>query len=422
MLALLQYSPPLKTFSEHLTEAIAASHAGKRPLGKGECQSSHGARCSLCHAIDLSYESEVTLKNKALSAFWEQHYAPGLLSTLIPSTMGRGYRTVTKRRASHVRQSCRLGLIAPTDEGSYEPFDVVRCAIEPGRHSEIYQHIQQSLEKPYAGPLSEVLSYAIIKGSYTEQTLILNVREITPTVVRAANTLSKSLTHTFQELVGVFLYEDTASRNYYLGRSTQRQPVLRKVFGKAEIYHRTCGKSFLYSPLAFSQVNQSMLELFVTQAGRLLELNDGMTLLDLYCGYGLLALCLAHSVQYVEGVEISTESIASAIANARRQKATNVRFVRTDITIDSIPRLMERVQKHTAIILDPPRSGVAEGVIECIAARKPGKVLHIFCNVDILPSELRRWTEYGYKVVNAIPLDMFPGTSSVEIMVLLTPL
>lgn len=412
----------MKTFNEHLTDAIAASHAGKRPLGKGECQSSHGARCNLCHAIDLTYEIEVALKNKALSAFWEQQYAPDLLSTLIPSPLGRSYRTVTKRRAFHVRQSCRLGLIAPTDEGSYEPFDVVTCAIEPVRHSEIYQSVQQSLEKPYAAPLSEVLSYVIIKGSFTEQTLILNVREITPTVVRAANTLSKSLTHAFKELIGVFLYEDTSSSNYYLGRSNNRgQPTMRKIFGKAEIYHKTCGRSFLYSPFAFSQTNQSMLELLVTQAGRLLELNDGMTLLDLYCGYGLFALCLAHSARYVEGVEISAESIASAIANARRQKTTNVRFIRTNITVDSIARLMERVQKRTAIILDPPRSGVAEGVIECIAARKPGKVLHIFCNIDIMPAELQRWTGCGYRIVKAIPLDMFPGTSSIEIMVLLTP-
>lgn len=412
----------MKTFTEHLSDAISAWHVPTRPLAKGECQSPYGARCTLCHAVNLTYATEVTLKNTALSSYWKQYFSPELLAPLIPSPLGRFYRTVTKRRAFHNLQSCTLGLIAPTDEGSYEPFDVVKCAIEPERHAAIYFKIQQILGKPHAAPLSDALGHVIIKGSYTEHTLVFNVRQITPAVVKAANTVSKSLTHMFKDLVGVFLYEDASSGGYYLGQSNKmRRPALRKIFGKADIYHKTCGKSFLYSPLAFSQINQSMLEEFVTAAGRLLELNDGMTLFDLYCGYGLLALCLADRVRFVEGMELSTESVASAIANARRQKATNTRFIRAEITVDSIARLLERAREHTAVILDPPRSGVEAGVIECIAARKPGKVLHIFCNVDILPAELQRWRGSGYKIAQAIPLDMFPGTPSTEIMVLLSP-
>src|SRR5207247_10793440 len=130
-------------------------------------------------------------------------------------------------------------LLAATEEGAYKPFDVIRCAIEPSGHAPIYQKVQENLEKPSARPLTEALSYVIIKGSYTEYTLIFNVREITPDVVRTANTLSKSLTHSFKEIIGVFLYEDISSARHYLVRATrQRRQAMRKVYGNAEIYQR----------------------------------------------------------------------------------------------------------------------------------------------------------------------------------------
>ncbi|MBM2840131.1 MAG: hypothetical protein HW412_659 [Bacteroidetes bacterium] len=417
-------SPPLKTFDEHLNAIISRSKNVGRTLAHGECQSPTGSRCTLCHAVDLTYDSEVSLKNAALQLFWSQHFPAELLSTIVPSPLGRAYRTVTKRRAFRGREFVTLGLIAPTEEGSYKPFDAVQCAIEPEGHAAIYRKVQEILTKPYATPLADSLNYVIIKGSYTEYTLIFNVRELTSEVVRAVNTLSKSLTHSFKEIVGVFLYQDETSGRFYLERKRKDgRPQLRKIHGNPEIYQRICGKSFLYSPLAFSQINQSIMEPFVSCAGDLLDLTADTTLFDLYCGYGMFALCLSEKAESVIGVEISSESIASAIANARRQKVLNVRFLRSDITAESVARLMEQARpERTVALLDPPRSGTAAGVIECIAARRPVRVLHIFCNIDTLPAEVKRWTDNGYSIARVIPFDMFPGTSSIEMMMLLAPI
>jgi tRNA/tmRNA/rRNA uracil-C5-methylase (TrmA/RlmC/RlmD family) len=410
----------VKTFADHLSTIITQANLKKRLLTEGECQSPKSIRCSLCHAVAIEYGDEVRLKNQALRSFWEQFASLETLAKLVPSTLGRGYRTVTKRRAFPFRGSVKLGLIAPTDEGSYKPFDVVRCAIEPTGHAPIYQKVQEILDKPYAGPIGDALSYVIIKGSYTELTLILNLRDLSPEVVHAANTLSKSLTHSFKEIVGIFLYEDTSDGRYYLSSSSRKPVAFRKIFGKTEIYQRICGRSFLYSPLSFSQVNMSITDQFVTKAGELLGLEKEMKLIDLYSGYGLFALCLAENVHSVMGVEIAADSVASAIANSKRQKVANVRFVRSDITSETIPRLMAQTRQQDVVLLDPPRSGTGEAVIECIAARKPVRVLHIFCNVDIMSAELKRWEASGYTVSKAIPFDMFPGTASIEMMVLLT--
>ncbi len=412
----------MQTFEDILTAIIRAAGIPPRRLAPGECQTPNGTLCSLCHAIQLDYQSEVRLKQQALQQVWRSLRIPCPLEPFVPSPLGRNYRTTTKRRVFRLRHSVRLGLISPNEEGELKPFPVVQCAIEPVSHCAIYDRIQESIVKPYARKLATRLSYVVIKGNYDEQTIIFNVRDLSPDVVRAANTLSKSLTRTFSTITGLFLYEDVSSPQYYLGsRSRSHRPVFRKVFGKAEVFHRVEGRRFLFSPLSFSQVNHSLLEKMIQTARTLLSPSKERTLFDFYCGYGLFALSLAGECKAVVGAEASPASVSSAHANARRQKATNVRFLLADINGEAMERIMRMARPGDLVLLDPPRKGTADGVIEHIAAKRPARVVHIFCEIDVLPKELKRWEKLRYRPTRAIPLDMFPGTSAVETMVLLEP-
>ncbi|MEO8168132.1 MAG: methyltransferase, partial [bacterium] len=178
---------------------------------------------------------------------------------------------------------------------------------------------------------------------------------------------------------------------------------------------------FLYSPLSFSQVNQSIMEKMISAAESMLALTKESKLFDLYCGYGLFALCLSDKVQLVTGAEVSSSSIESANANAKRQKVSNARFIRTDINEETAERILAQASPNDVVLLDPPRKGTADGVIEAIAAKQTRKVVHIFCDIDIIGQELRRWSKCGYTAKRAMPFDMFPGTPSVETMILLEP-
>ncbi len=408
----------MQTFDDVLCCVIRSAEITPRQLAPSECQSPTGQRCKLCHAVNLDYTAELKLKNEALQKFWSSLKISLPLASLIPSPLGRYYRTTTKRKVFHERGSIRLGLISPNEEGG--PFDVVQCAIEPTEHAAIYRQIQESIVKPYAKRLAEELNYVVIKGNYREQTIIFNVQEMA--ALRAANTLSKTLTKRFPAIVGLFVYEDSTSPQYYLGATNQsKQPKFKKLFGKPEIFQRVLGRHFLSSPLSFSQINQSIIEKMIRSAVELLEPKKQSRFYDLYCGYGLFALCLSEHAASVVGVEISPSSIESAIANARRQKVPNARFIRSNIDVESIGRVMKNSQPDDVVLLDPPRNGTAEGVIECIAARKPARVLHIFCEIDLIPKEMKRWEKSGYKAARAIPFDMFPGTATMETMILLEP-
>lgn len=413
----------MKRFEEFLHVELSSGTQTPRPLAPGECQSSSGKRCGLCAAMTHEYASEASARERAAAEFWKSLAPFCPCEPLVRSPLGRAYRTVSKRKAFRVPGGVRLGFVGPADRPPPGGIAVESCAIEPPSHAAVYRTIEEELARPQAAPLREALLYAVIKGNYREQTVILNVRSVRPQVVRTANTISKLLTKHFgAAIAGVFLFEGDPEARYYLGpRDKAAIPEARKLFGKRELFVRVDGKSFLYPPLSFSQVNESLLDRFVAEARRLLAPASANTLYDLYCGYGLFALCLAPSVRAVLGVESAHQSVAAAAANARRQNAANTRFVRVSINEDSIERLLQNSPPQSLILLDPPRGGTAPGVIEAISDRQPARVLHIFCNMDLIENELQRWHRGGFRAGRAIPFDMFPGTTDLEMMVLLEP-
>jgi len=408
-----------RSLEELLADEARSDHDASRSLEKGECQSPAGKRCGLCLASTFPYDKELPLKTRSLLHFWQDHAFPFPLSPLVASPAGRGYRTVTKRRVFSSREGWVLGLIDTSIGGYHHAFPVVRCAIEPFGHAAIYATANESLNKPYAASLAERLRYVVIKGSYDEFTVILNVTDSSPQVAKGANTLSKALTRAHKEIAGVHLYEDTSDGRYYLGGDEPGEKRMKKLFGKGSLFQRIGGRPFLYDPGSFSQVNQSIVASLVDTAARLLVLQNRQTLYDLYCGYGLFSLCLAPYVKRVVGAEISRASISAAVANAERQKLSNARFLRSDITAEAINTIMKGASPEDIVLLDPPRNGTAPGVIEEIAARRPVRVLHLFCNNELIQREMERWKTGGYRGTRAIPFDMFPGTAAVEILVLL---
>ncbi len=409
---------PTESFAQIFARVVQDAAPHRRRLEPGECQSPAGEPCRLCAASTLDYDPEAAIKNRALQIFWKPMPVP--LGPLVPSPAGRAYRTVTKRKVIPVRGIPRLGLIDPSDEGPVRPFEVARCAIEPLEHEVLYRRAAQEIRTPAAAPLAGVLRYMIVKGSYKEFTVILNLSAISPQATKAAVGLSKALSRTGIDVTGVFLFEERADSGYYLGstHSGGRQRT-RKIFGKSEIFHQVSGRSFLFSPFTFSQVNHSLLEKLVDKAGELLAFPPDARLIDLYCGYGLFSLSLAGAVKGVTGLELSADAVAAAQRNARRQHVRNARFFQVDITGATLPRALPYFGRSDVVLLDPPRGGTAPGVIEWIASRQPLRILHLFCNIDILPTELARWKAGGYRPATAIPFDMFPGTPVVEIMVLL---
>jgi len=405
-------------FEEHL-RGVAGTPA-EPP--SGACRTYSSRICPLCHASGVDYPAEAAARDAALRIFWGRLGLDAPLQGLVRSPLGRGYRTVSKRKAFPVKGEPRLGLIDPAGEKGRRPVDVIACRVEPDSHAAVYARVRDSIVLPSARALVPALRYVIVKGNYSELLVIVSVSRVDGAIVSAVNALSKAVTSACPGVRGIVLYLDRGDGGYYLGtRSPASRGNVRKIYGEMMIYQKFGGKGFLFPPLAFSQVNASLVDGLIAEAGRMLDLSGGDDMYDLYCGYGLFTLTVGARARRGTGIERTPESIDAAIRNARRLGERGARFLRSDITRETLPRMLSRVRSADALLLDPPRSGTAPGVIECIAARRPGRVVHMFCNIDIMPAEISRWKAAGYLPARGVPFDMFPGTDETEVMVLLRP-
>ena len=404
-------------FERHLRES------GSTPPGlpPGACRTSSSRICPLCHVPEAEYAAEAASRDAALREFWGTLPLDAPLAPLVRSPRGREYRTVSKRKAFPVRGELRLGLIDPAGRDGHRPVDVTACLVEPRSHAAVYARMSQSLLSSAARHIVPVLRYVIVKGNYSECVVILSVTQIDGRVVHAANEISKGLTRACPDVRGVMLYEDRSDGRYYLGTRNSSAPgTVRKIFGETSVYQKFGGKGFLFPALAFSQVNASLVDGLITEADRMLALSAGSNLYDLYCGYGLFTLTTGSRAGRGTGIERSPESIDAAARNAERLGITSVKFSRSDIAGETLPALLSHMRPADAVILDPPRGGTAPGVIECVAAHRPGRIVHMFCNIDIMGTEIARWIAAGYIPARGVPFDMFPGTEETEVMVLLT--
>ena len=145
-------------------------------------------------------------------------------------------------------------------------------------------------------------------------------------------------------------------------------------------------------------------------------------LLDLYCGYGLFSHFLAPGYKQVLGIDVGGPSIRAAISNKKiNPSSKDARFLAhriTERTIEEIP--FSGDQAVETILLDPPRQGPQKAVIAALGRRNPHKVLHAHCGVDQIPSSIKQWKQCGYHVNRIVPLDMFPGSANLEVLIVFT--
>ena len=140
---------------------------------------------------------------------------------------------------------------------------------------------------------------------------------------------------------------------------------------------------------------------------------------DLYCGIGTISLFLAKCAKKVIGVEIVPEAIEDARENARLNNITNAEFY-CGAAEDVCPPLIKAGEKADVVVVDPPRKGCDEKLLDAIGKMHPDKIVYVSCNVATLARDAKILHEkYGYEMSEAFPFDQFPHSMHVESVALL---
>ena len=192
------------------------------------------------------------------------------------------------------------------------------------------------------------------------------------------------------------------------------------LYGKDTITASIGDLKFDISPLSFFQVNSIQTKVLYDTAKDIAKFNKDDNILDLYCGTGSIGLYMSNSVNSVLGVEIVPDAIENAKSNAKKNNIDNAEFM-CGAAEDLMPELIKKQGKIDAVILDPPRKGCDESLLTCLLNTDIEKILYISCNPATLARDINILSE-KYNPSAITPVDMFPHTSHVETVALLTKL
>src|SRR5699024_3072322 len=183
------------------------------------------------------------------------------------------------------------------------------------------------------------------------------------------------------------------------------------------------------SPLSFYQVNPVQTEVLYGLACEYAGLTGQETVWDLYCGIGTISLFLAQKAKQVYGVEIIPQAIEDARKNAEINGITNAEFYvgKAEEVLPDYYRKYEeshpgRRAHADVIVVDPPRKGCDETLLETMVNMEPDRIVYVSCDSATLARDLKYLCENGYELKKVRPADMFPMTVHVETVVLLSKL
>lgn len=198
------------------------------------------------------------------------------------------------------------------------------------------------------------------------------------------------------------------SLNFYVNN------IYYKAINKSNIIAKLDNFQFLVSPSSFFQVNLGQTVKLYNKIYQYCQLQGTEQVIDLYCGTGTIGIYLSQHCSKVLGIEINEDSIKDATENKKINSISNIDFM-----VGDTKDLIKKIQiKPDIIVVDPPRSGLHDSVINDIMKLNPKKIIYVSCDPLTLARDLKK-LDTNYEVVELTPIDMFPNTYHVENIVLM---
>ena len=290
------------------------------------------------------------------------------------------------------------------------------CAIGIKENKDILHMVIAHMEKWKIEPYREedhkgLVRHVLIRKGFTTGEimvcLILNGKKF-PGLFDLVDNLKK-----IDGMTSISINVNTEHTNRILG--SEVIPVYQEVY----ITDYIGDVKFRISPLSFYQVNPVQTRKLYGTALDYAELTGEENVFDLYCGVGTISLFLAKKAKHVIGVEIVGQAIEDAKVNAQINHIENAQFY-CGAAEEVIPDLYRQGVTADVVVVDPPRKGCDEKLLDTIVNMAPEKVVYVSCDSATLARDLKYLNEYGYVVRKVQPVDMFPMGVHVETVVLLS--
>jgi 23S rRNA (uracil1939-C5)-methyltransferase len=383
---------------------------GSAASARVSCQ--HAGRCPGCPYLGLAYAEQLATKQARVTEFCRRYpeLSDVLVAAVAPADPVVGYR----RRAKCVVAGQRLGLYAA---GTHEVVDVCDCRVLDPRLAEVLGAIRSLLPWQPLGAVDLKLVDAGVLVTWVV-TDPVDVRKLA-LLVRTAEERTTRLVEVCPSVCGVALGLREAGAIQLLGhtlRELRGEMHPRCRAGADAPWHYAAHGTFAQAHAGQEQLLQTAIQAALAPV---LDQARAPEVLELFAGSGAFALGLAARGARVTAVE-SFAPAAELASRAAVAQQLDVTVLPADAT--RIVRDLVAVGKHVdAIVLNPPRRGLAAELRALLPRLDPRLMVYVSCEPATLARDLAALARLGWHARRLQPFDMMPLTAEVESLALLEP-
>ena len=382
-------------------------------------------QCGGCQIQEMSYEKQLEFKARKVRGNLERigGFPPELLDRVMEPAVGMdqpfGYRNKAQfpfgtdkegRPVTGFYAGRTHSIIANTD-----------CALGVPVNKEILEIILDYMKENDVPAYDEktgrgLVRHVLIRYGFTTKEIMVCL-VINGTEIPHADVLIKALKK-IPGMTSITLSVNRRRTNVIMGDSYE------VLWGQGYITDYIGKIRYQISPLSFYQVNPVQTEKLYSLALEYADLKGNETVWDLYCGIGTISLFLAQRAKKVYGVEIIPQAIHNARENAQINGIKNAEFF-VGKAEEVLPGYYEEyTRKHDGqaaradvIVVDPPRKGCDEVLLDTIVKMAPEKVVYVSCDPATLARDLKILCGNGYELKRVRAVDQFPMSVHVETVV-----
>ncbi|PKK90695.1 MAG: 23S rRNA (uracil(1939)-C(5))-methyltransferase RlmD [Candidatus Wallbacteria bacterium HGW-Wallbacteria-1] len=387
--------------------------------------------CGGCQIMSIDYSSQLKIKvshlNEAMTRIGGFKNVDSLLAESIHGMDSPWhYRNKGIFQFSGSPEKPVAGLFA---QGSRNVTPIDDCLIQRGPVKACLEALKTMLIKG-----NEVNSSKVIPGVDIKRVLIRNSTATNELLVEAV--LGKETPSWLENaILDSLMQMDIPPDSIYISfqaNDDQWTGIPEKhllIYGKPFITERIGKMSFHIGPDTFFQINPDQASVLLDEVSRGLDecklLSRSSILLDLFCGVGFFGLSLADKYLRVSAIEANPSSIAEGMANAKANRVENIRFMEGDAStvvknlgLQGILGINQReafkAAENMTVLLDPPRAGCGQEIMQAIASMEPAGIVMVSCNPSTLARDCQILSRRGYKLKFLSCVDMFPHTMHLE--------
>ncbi len=356
--------------------------------------------CGGCSWMHINYETQLTAKqNHVVSQLvriggYPKEQAETIVEACRPSKRQIGYRNKLELATNYNESGFSLGFHS---EKSAEIITPKTCLLATAGIANAPKALQGALRYLQGTRDLELFRVGVRHSLRTKETEVaLWTKPGSFPRKAVADTLSSALKCT--SIVRVMADP---------GRARKIKGV-EALYGKGFWSEELAQSTFKVSAPSFFQVNTAQAERMIEGVIEELDITGSSRVADLYCGVGSFTLPLAQQSKHVFAVESAASSVRDLKRNAQDNNVS-IKIIGGDSA-----RELPKLGKLDALIVDPPRAGLAKGVAQDIARANPAQVAYVSCNPATWARDIARFKAVGYQLRRAIPFDLFPQTYHVE--------